>query len=134
MATQPATPINQNRKREWVEAKAPEMFKFTRMGEELVGVLIAIEPTVIKQEENGKVRESHTVEYTLDVRNWREGADRVTFLGTNDLNKKIHSGLIGHCVAIKYETDDSSFVKPGQNAAKIIKVMVSKEKEPDFAG
>lgn len=121
MATIPATPI----KREWVEAKAPEMFKFTRQGEELTGVLVNIEPTTVKNPEGGS---SETIEYMLQD----DRGERVTFLGTNDLNKKIRADHIGHCIAIKYERNDNSFTKPGQNAAKVFKVMVSKEKEPGF--
>lgn len=124
MATAPAQPINQ-RKREFVEAKAAEMFKFTRPGEELAGVLLNIEPTTVKQQSG---QPSSTLEYMLQLDN----GDRVTFLGTNDLNKKIQPAHIGHYLGIRYESDDSSFVKPGQSPAKVFKVLVSREKEPGF--
>lgn len=122
-AQTPATPIRH--KREFVEAKAPEMFKFTRLGQELTGVLIQIEPATVKQQ-NGE--ESHTLEYMLQD----ERGDRATFLGTNDLNKKIQPAHIGHFLAIRYEADDDSFVKRGQSPAKVFKVLVSREKEPGF--
>ena len=57
---------------------------------------------------------------------------RLTFLGTNDLDKKIQPAHIGHWLDIRYERDDTSFQKPGQSAAKVFKVLVSKEKEPGF--
>lgn len=121
MATAPATPINRT-KREWVEAKAPEMFKFTQQGQELLGVLVNIEPITVGESQ------TQTLEYTLK----NENGDRVTFLGTNDLNKKIQAEHIGHMLGIRYERDDDSFKKPGQSAAKVFKVMVSKEKEPGY--
>jgi hypothetical protein len=57
---------------------------------------------------------------------------RLTFLGTNDLDKKILPAHIGHWLEIRYERDDTSYQKPGQSAAKVFKVQVSKEKEPGF--
>lgn len=119
MATAPATPMRQ--RREMVEAKAAEMFKFTKQGQELNGVLISIEPVTVKGE-------SQTLEYMLQD----DRGNRVTFLGTNDLNKKIQPAHIGHFLGIRYEHDDNSFTKPGQSAAKVFKVLVSKEKEPGF--
>jgi hypothetical protein len=62
----------------------------------------------------------------------RDAPERITFLGMNDLNKKIVPGHIGHWMDIRYERNDSSFVKPGQSPAKIFKVLVAKEKEPGF--
>ncbi len=103
-----------------LEAKAPEMFKFTKQGETLSGTLINIEPTIVK--------EKNALEYMLQD----DRGGRITFLGTNDLDKKIQPAHIGHWLDIRYERDDNSFTKPGQSAAKIFKVMVSKEKEPGF--
>lgn len=120
MASQ-AIPMNRPR-REMVEAKAPEMFKFTKQGQELAGVLINLEPVAIK---NNDGRESQTIEYTLR----EDNGNRVTFLGTNDLNKKINPDMIGHFLGIRWEGEDNSFTKPGQNAAKVFRVLVSKEKE-----
>lgn len=121
MATAPATPIN---KRKMRESKAPEMFKFTRVGQTISGVLINLEPVTVKNE-NGP---SQTIEYTLMM----ENRERLTFLGTNDLNKKMQAENIGHWHEIRYERDDTSFTKPGQSAAKIFKVLVAEEKEPGF--
>lgn len=118
MATAPATPIN--RKREMVEAKAPEQFQFTKQGQNVSGVLIQIEPTLVKGKE--------AMEYTFQTDN----GTRFTCLGTADLNKKIHPGHIGHWLEIRYATDDTSFQKPGQSAMKVFEVRVSKDKEPGF--
>lgn len=119
-----STPINRTpHRREFVEAKAAEMFKFTRPGQIVEGTLLSIEPITVKGE-------SQTLEYMLQD----ERGERITFLGTNDLNKKIQPAHIGHFMAIRYERDDDSFTKPGQSAAKVFKVMVSKEKEPGFEG
>jgi hypothetical protein len=108
-------------RREMVEAKAPEMFKFTKHGETISGVLINIEPATVK----GK----QAIEYMLQG----ERGERLTFLGTNDLNKKLQPAHIGHWVDIRYERDDNSFVQAGQSAAKLFKVLIAKDKEPGFA-
>src|ERR1035441_6651094 len=118
MAT--TTPISMKPRREMVEVKAPEQFQFTKQGQNVSGILVSIEPVEIK----GKP----AMEYLF----MRENGDRFTCLGTNDLNKKLHPGLIGHATEIRYESDDSSFQKPGQSAMKVFKVMVSKEKELGF--
>ena|ERR1700726_2378352 len=118
MATAPATPIKP--RREMQEVKAPEQFQFTKLGQKAEGILISIEPVLVKGKE--------AMEYLFQA----EGGARFTCLGTNDLNKKLHPGQIGHMIEIRYETDDSSFQKPGQSAMKVFKVLVSKEKEPGF--
>ena len=120
MATAPATPTPIKPRREMLEVNAPEMFKFTKQGETLSGVLINIEPTTVK--------EKPAIEYMLQDERGR----RLTFLGTNDLDKKIQPVHLGHWLDIRYERDDSSFQKPGQSAAKVFKVLVAKEKEPGF--
>jgi hypothetical protein len=119
MAT-PATPISTRPRREMQEVKAPEQFQFTNQGQTVSGVLISIEPVEIK----GK----SAIEYMFV----QENGDRLTCLGTNDLNKKLHPGHIGHFVLIRYESDDKSFQKEGQSPMKIFKVSVAKEKEPGF--
>jgi len=120
MATAAATPMNRPR-RNMQEVKAPEMFKFTKPGEQIAGVLVSIEPT--------RVNDKDAIEYMLVV---NDRGDRMTFLGTNDLNKKIQPLQIGHWLDIRYEKDDNSFTKPGQSAAKVFKVQVSQTKEPGF--
>jgi hypothetical protein len=118
MGATATTPIRP--KREMVESKAPEQFQFTKQGQTLAGILISIEPTVVK--------EKQALEYMLVD----ERRERVTFLGTNDLDKKIVPGHIGHWLEIRYERDDASFQKQGQNPMKVFKVLVSKEKESGF--
>ena len=103
---------------EWLEVKAPEQFQFTKQGEMAVGILLSIEPVEIK----GK----QAIEYMFA----RVNGDRFTCLGTNDLNKKIQPGHIGHLMRIRYEADDNSFQKQGQNPMKVFKVSVKAEKEP----
>lgn len=106
--------------RRMVEVKAPEMYQFSKQGQEIEGVLINIEPTMVKDKQ--------ALEYMIGLPN----GQRLTFLGTNDLNKKIHPGHIGHWMKIRYENDDNSFTKPGQSPAKVFKVLVGAEKEPGF--
>jgi hypothetical protein len=103
-----------------VESKAPEQFQFSKIGQMAQGVLVSIEPTLVKGKE--------ALEYLFQA----EGGGRFTCLGTNDLNKKLHPGMLGHMVEIHYANDDSSFQKPGQSPMKVFKVLVSKEKEAGF--
>ncbi|SRR5579885_2225064 len=117
-ATQPR-PTDVKR-REMEEVKAPEMFQFTRQGQVLAGVLVSIEPTLVKGKE--------AIEYMLEG----ENKVRCTFLGTADLNKKINPNHIGHWLEIRYETDNTSIQREGQSAMRIFKVLASKEKEPGF--
>lgn len=117
MASQP---VPMKPRREMQEVRAPEQFTFTKQGQTASGVLLQIEPVMVK----GK----QAMEYLFQV----DGGGRFTCLGTNDLDKKLHPGLIGHYVEIRYETDDTSFQKPGQNPMKVFKVQVAKEKEPGF--
>jgi hypothetical protein len=119
MVTAPAA-VSTTRRREMQESKAPEQFQFTKQGQIASGVLLSIEPTLVKGKE--------ALEYLFQA----EGGGRFTCLGTNDLNKKLYPGQIGHMIEIRYESDDSSFQKPGQSAMKVFKVLVSKEKEPVF--
>lgn len=114
-------PLPMGKKREMQEVKAPELFQFTKAGQTLGGILISIEPVEIK----GK----QAIEYMFAQ---GENGQRITCLGTNDLNKKLHPGMIGHWIDIRYERDDASFQKDGQNPMKVFKVLVSKEKEPGF--
>lgn len=113
-------PTQMKSRREMQEVKAPAQFQFTKQGQIAEGILLSIEPTNVK----GK----QAMEYLFQT----ERGDRFTCLGTADLDKKLHPGLIGHWVEIRYETDDTSFQKPGQNAMKVFQVKVSKEKETGF--
>jgi hypothetical protein len=87
------------------------MFQFTKQGQSIEGTLLTIEPTMVK----GK----QATEYLM-----RTGPNaRITFLGTNDLDKKLHPGLIGHVLRVRYERDeDFSGRAADQNKMKIFKV------------
>jgi hypothetical protein len=115
MATAPTT-MKPRSQPEMVEVNAPVQFQFQKQGQMAVGVLLSIEPTLVKGKE--------ALEYLFET----EDGARFTCLGTNDLNKKLHLGLIGHKIEIRYESDDTSFQKPGQSPAKIFKVRASKDK------
>jgi hypothetical protein len=94
------------------EVKAPEQFKFAKQGDTLRGILASIEPKIVQ----GKT----VNEYMFDL----ERGDRATCLGLADLEKKIQPRHLGRRMEIRYETDDSSFQKPGQSAMKVFKVLV----------
>ena len=120
MATAPVGPQETKPRRQMREVKAPEQFQFTKQGQVLSGVLISIEPVTVK--------DKPAMEYMFV----QENGQRVTCLGTNDLNKKIQPAHIGYMMDIRYERDDTSFQKAGQSAMKIFKVLVSEQKEPGF--
>lgn len=116
-----ATATQLPRRRDMQEVKAPELFQFTKQGQTLAGVLIRIEPTVVKGKD--------AVEYLLESK----GRQRFTFLETADLKKKITPLMIGHWLEIRYETDQRyDGQSAGQSAMKIFKVNVSREKEPGY--
>ena len=114
MSSQP-TPIS--RRREMQEVKAPAQFQFTKHGQIAEGVLLQIEPVAVKGKQAN--------EYMFQA----DSGARFTLLGTNDIDKKLHAGVIGFYVSITYVNDDNSFTKAGQNAMKIFKVEVAKERE-----
>lgn len=113
MATAPSTPNRQPRQMQ--EVKAPELFQFTKPGQILAGVLVSIEPVTVK--------EKQALEYMFEQ---PENKTRMTCLGTNDLNRKIQPGHIGHWLEIRYERDDASFQKENQSPMKVFKVLVGK--------
>lgn len=126
MATTPiSTPMRHQRR--MVEVKAPELFQFTEQGQQFGGVLLRIEPIDITNKQTGQVNQA--IEYLFQN---PDGGARWTCLGTNDLNKKLTPHMIGHYVEVRYETDDSSFMKQGQSPMKVFKVTVSQDKEPGF--
>lgn len=118
MATQP---IGQSKpRREMVEVKAPEQYKFSKPGATVEGILISIDQAIV----NGKP----AMEYMFKL----ENGERLTCLGTADLDKKITPEHLGHFLTVRYESDDSSFQKAGQNAMKRFKVNVSRNIEPGW--
>lgn len=120
MATQAMPPQTQKPRREMMEVKAPEQYKFAKVGATLEGILISIEPTI--------VNDKPTREYMFKL----ENGDRITCLETADLAKKISPDQLGHFVTIRYESDDASFQKAGQSAMKRFKVTASKTPEQGY--
>lgn len=116
------TPITPARPRREMgqELRAPEQFMFTKQGQFAEGVLLSIEPVTVK----GK----QAVEYLFQT----DGGGRFTCLGTADLDKKITPNHIGYFLQIRYERDDDSFTKPGQNPMKVFRIVPAKEKEAGF--
>ena len=110
----------QKPRREMVEVKSPEQYKFSRIGAQIEGILISIEPIEV----NGKP----TKEYMFRL----ENGERYTCLDTADLTKKIEPEMLGHFLTVRYESDDASFQKAGQSAMKRFKVTASKIPEPGY--
>lgn len=127
MATAPATPQSMEKRREMQKVNAPEQFQFSKQGQMLSGVLLAIEPKEVK----GK----QVPEYLI-------AGDRgnvYTCLATADLEKKMqmafhrtHGNPLGFWFDIRYTSDDSSFQREGQSAMKIFDVQVGKTREPGY--
>jgi hypothetical protein len=101
--------------------KAPDQFKWTRVGELCEGILVSVEPKTVA----GKT----TPEYLFQ----RDDGTRFTMLALYDLERKIQPDKhVGYFLSIRYEKDDDSFKKDNQSAMKIFKVVAAKEKEPGF--
>jgi hypothetical protein len=126
MATQAIPQVGKSR-REMQEVKAADPFQFTKPGQTLTGVLLAVEPK--------DVRGKQVPEYLFVEDNGKF----CTCLATADLEKKmvitfhqIHGNPLGHGFEIRYEKDDSSFQKADQSPMKVFKVSVSKNIEPGY--
>lgn len=117
MVTAATTPMKP--RREMQEVKAPEQFQFSEKARTLDGVLIDIDQVTVKGKD--------TMQYTLRD----ERGNRVTFLATYDLQRKIQPLHVGHWLTITYEGEDHSIQTQGSPLRKF-KVLVSKEKEPGF--
>jgi len=97
--------------RNYKEVKAPEQFKWTRVGETVEGILLSIDPVEVKGKPN--------VEYLFQL----ENGERITMLETADLKKKIDPSFITHWTRIRYEKDQRfESQSPDQSAMKIFKV------------
>jgi hypothetical protein len=118
MSTQPVS--QQRPRREMQEVKAPEQYKFSKLGATIEGVLTSIDQI--------EVNSKPTMEYMFTT----ENGDRITCLGTADLDKKIQPQHLGHFMTIRYESDDASFQKAGQSAMKRFKVLADKNITPGF--
>jgi hypothetical protein len=101
---------------ELVERTGPEIFRFEIPGESLRGRLIAIETKDI----GGKPALSYVIH--------DEEEDRLyTFLGTVDLNIKIHKSDVSKIIQVQYVGQDSESGQ-GKNPIKRFKVFGEKEK------
>ena len=112
MATATINGPHEVRNRNWKEVKAPEQFKWTHTGESVVGILLSMDPVMVKGKPN--------VEYLFQL----ENGERITMLETADLKKKIDPSLITHWLNIRYEKDQRFEGQDAeQSAMKVFKVM-----------
>ena len=92
------------------------MLQFTREGQDVEGVLLSIQPVRVKDKE--------AIQYLLRL----DSGERVTFLGTYDLNRKIHAEHKGHAIMVRYGGEDKTVATQGSPLRRF-KVFVSKERE-----
>jgi hypothetical protein len=119
MATHLVTNPNNSQRREMQEVRAPEMFQFSKDRSRLEGVFLGISRVTVKGKE--------TMQYMIqDI----EG-NRLTFLATYDLARKIQPGHVGHWMIVAYEGEDPD-IKTQGSPMRRFRVAVSKEKEPEF--
>jgi hypothetical protein len=95
-----------------VERKEPTLISFAE-GESVQGVLLAIERIEIEKKP--------VVRYTVRDVDTRELS---SFLGTYQINAKIHPEDVGHIIDVRYEGEDRSVVRNG-NALRRFKVLIS---------
>jgi hypothetical protein len=105
--------------RKLVERPATELYKFTNNGEQIEGVLVAINKVEIEDADTKKMRP--VIEYVLQMEN-----KKVKFLGTWDLNDKLGRGDLGRFIVVTYLGEDKNVVKNG-NHMKRYKVEVDEQ-------
>lgn len=120
MATQAtAVPTNNARNRQMQEIKAPEMFQFTKEEPALEGTLLGISRVQVKGKD--------TTQYMIqDV-----DGNRLTFLATYDLARKIQLSHVGHWIYVQYEGEDPD-IKTQGSPLKKFRVAISQNLEPGF--
>jgi hypothetical protein len=94
----------------WQTLEAPEMVKFEKPGEVIVGKLIAV--TAVQ------VNNKNVTEYMLAL-----GTKRLKLLGTYDLLQKLSRAHVGCGVRIKYRGENKDVSRNG-NAMKVFDVQI----------
>jgi hypothetical protein len=105
------------------ERKGPKFIQFGKEGEDVGGVLLAINKV--------KIGGKPAVRFVLEEGDITEGkfsasGERLAFLGTADLIDKIRTRDRGHYVLVRFEGVNPNVEKNG-NMMKMFKVMVSRE-------
>jgi hypothetical protein len=98
---------------EMEEREEPKFIRFTT-GDVCEGVLVLIEKAIVNKRP--------AVRYTVRL----DDGSEVSFIGTNQLNRKLRAEDAGHAVEIICEGEDQN-VKRGDNCMKLFKVKVSKK-------
>jgi hypothetical protein len=99
---------------EMQEREEPKFIRFGQ-GDVCEGILIAIEKVMVNQKPAAR--------YTVRLADNSE----VSFIGTNQINRKLRIGDEGHRVQIICTGEDTN-VKKGDNCMKLFKVRVSKNR------
>lgn len=102
--------------REYAEVRGPRMVQFTAAGQDIEGVLLAIQRVTVK--------EKPTIQYLLKL----DDGSLATFLATYDLLRKIRPEHMGHALLVRYEGEDHE-VKTQGSPLRRFKVMVSNDRE-----
>jgi hypothetical protein len=102
------------REMEMEEREEPKFIRFAA-GDTCEGVLLSIEKAIVNKQP--------AVRYTVRL----DDRSEVSFLGTNQLNRKLHREDEGHRVQIVCTGEDPN-VKKGENCMKLFKVRVSKSR------
>jgi hypothetical protein len=102
--------------RDYTEVKEPKMVQFTTEGQDVEGILLAIQKVTVK--------DKSTVQFLLKT---DDGA-LATFLATYDLLRKIRREHIGYAIIVKYEGEDRE-VKTQGLPLRRFKVLVSRDRE-----
>lgn len=102
----------------FVEAKAPQLFKFNTVGDELYGVFLNAKPFKMKDTETGEIKD------VLEVYFRTQNNEVVKFRPSYDVREKLNKGMIGKGVLIRYMRDEASKGREG-NAYKEFGVWVN---------
>src|SRR5258708_3614211 len=89
----------------------PAFFKFEKKGAMVEGVLLSVTSAMVGEPGKPEAAKRPATRYTVDAGN----GERVCFLGTFDIVQKVGRGDCGKFVIVKYEGEDKSVSKGGNN-------------------
>jgi hypothetical protein len=100
----------------WQRAEAPELFKFEKRGDQIIGVLNSISRIEIESQDNPGEKQSVT-QYLVTP----EDGKPVKFLATYDLLQKISRRMVGCKVRVTLLGEDER-IRRGNNRMKVFDV------------
>jgi hypothetical protein len=112
---------------EFEERKGPELFKFEKEGDEITGVLVAVEKREFPDEETGETKSVPVYVVEKYEAGFKASRHEIAeFMQAADLRRKLTGADRGKFILVRYETTQ----KVRQGTMKVFKVQVSKNTAP----